>query len=150
MKKQLLFLLLFFIILSVLISPRSITAQTSSPDIQPDLEATAEATLSAEVATPSAEVEEASPSAKVEEKIQEKTQKDITETTGEVKSKLAQYLDENPLEPLNPFNFVQHAIRRAVDAGVPANMLVLLLLFPIVASFIAISRHILGLRGCGV
>lgn len=110
-------------------------------------DATESATLSADIATESAT---ASPSARVEEKIQEKTETDITETRGAVKGRLAQFLDQNPIGPLSPTNFVQHAIRRAVDQGVPANMLVLMLMFPVVASVIAVSRHIIGLQGFGV
>lgn len=101
----------------------------------------AEATMEAQTATPSANVVE---------KIEEKKQKDITETTPKVQSKLARYLEETPQEPLGPTNFIQHAIRRAVSQGVPANVLVLILLFPVIASFIAASRHIIGLQGFGV
>ena len=93
---------------------------------------------------------QASPSAKIEEKIQEKSEKDITVTTGPAKSKLAEHLEKHPIGDLSIFNFMQYAIRFAVGNGVPANMLVLLLLFPVVASLIAASRHLLGLRGFGV
>jgi len=93
---------------------------------------------------------EASPSAQVSQKIEEKKEKDITESSGPAKGRLAQLLDSNPIAPLNPTNFLQHAIRRAVDQGVQANVLVLILLFPVIASFIAASRHIIGLAGFGV
>lgn len=92
----------------------------------------------------------ASPSAEIVEKIQEKKDQDITETGGKQKSKLETYLDENPPGPLSWNNFLQHAIRKAVSNGLPVNVMVLLLLFPLIASFIAASRHIVGLRGFGI
>jgi hypothetical protein len=107
------------------------------------LEATtgADATMSAAAATPSAQVEQI---------IQEKKDKDITESGGKQKSRLAQYLDDNPPEALSWNNFIQHAIRYSVNEGVPANTIVLVLLFPLIAALIAASRHIIGLRGFGI
>ncbi len=95
---------------------------------------TAEATISAE-ATDSSKL--ASPSAEVVEKIKEKKDQDITETGGKQKSKLETYLDENPTESLNWNNFIQHAIRKAVSNGLQVNVIVLIILFPLIASFIA-------------
>lgn len=120
-------------------------AQTSRVDLVENV-ATPASTESAE-ATASAT---ATPSAEVVQKIEEKKERDITETTGQAKSRLAQLLDNNPVDPMNPTNILQHAIRRAVESGVPANILVLILLFPVIASFIAASRHIVGLSGFGV
>ncbi|MBP7740656.1 hypothetical protein KA089_00550 [Candidatus Woesebacteria bacterium] len=108
---------------------------------------TAEATISAE-ATDSSKL--ASPSAEVVEKIKEKKDQDITETGGKQKSKLETYLDENPTESLNWNNFIQHAIRKAVSNGLQVNVIVLIILFPLIASFIAASRHVIGLRGFGI
>lgn len=125
-------------------SPGFALAQTVSPAIQNEtLTATneASATASAQTATPSADVVE---------RIAEKKEKDITETTPQVKSRLVRFLEETPAQPLSVTNFIQHAIRQAVAQGVPANILVLILLFPVVASLIAASRHILGLQGFGV
>lgn len=104
----------------------------------------------AAVATSSANTDEASAAAEVEKKIQEKKAEDITETTGEQKSKLAAFLDQHPAKPLSWHNFVQYAIRSAVNRGLPANIIVLLLLFPFIAAIIAASRHIIGLRGFGI
>lgn len=132
-----LFLSFFFL---VAVSARAY-AQVPSPS-------SGDATSSAEFeATQSAE---ASPSGILEERIQQQIQKDITQTTSQAKSKLASYLDETPVPALSPLTFIQIAIRNAVNHGVPANILVLLLLFPVVASLIAIFRHIIGLRGFGV
>lgn len=92
----------------------------------------------------------ASASAEIEQKIQEKKDQDITETGGKQKSVLASYLDEHPIKSLNAFNFLQHGIRKAIERGLPANIIVLLILFPIIASAIAASRHIIGLQGFGI
>ena len=92
----------------------------------------------------------ASPSAQVEQKIQEKKERDITEPNPVQKSKLAAFLDQNPPGNLSWNNFLQHGIRYAVSQGVQPNVLVLVLLFPLIASLIAASRHVMGLRGFGI
>lgn len=126
MKKRLLFL--FCLIFSAsLFFPFRVWAQES------------EATEAAQEATPSSIVE----------RVVEKKE-DITEPTPKVKGKLERYLVEYPIKPLTVTNFLQHAIRGAVKNGVPANTIVLILLFPLVAAIIAASRHILGIRGFGI
>lgn len=130
--------------------PGSLTAQTATPrpllqaeleilgnDASPSTQATSEASLS-------------SPSAEVVERIQKKTEEDITQPTTKQKSKLAQYLDDTPVSPLSWNNFIQHALRNAISKGIAPNIIVLVLLFPLVASLIAASRHIIGLRGFGI
>lgn len=82
--------------------------------------------------------------------IQERKDSDITETGGRQKDELALLLENNPVNEPTPLNFLARSIRNAVDKGVPANTLVLLLIFPLVSFFIAFSRHIVGLRGFGV
>lgn len=47
-------------------------------------------------------------------------------------------------------NPLKYLIRSSVANGVPANTLVLLLLLPIVAAFIAAARHLVGLQGFGI
>lgn len=59
-------------------------------------------------------------------------------------------LSAQKLGPVWPANPVKYAIRGAVAAGVPANTIVLLLLLPVVALFIAAARHLIGLRGFGI
>ena len=76
-------------------------------------------------------------------------QENITQTT-ETKGRLERVIEERTIGSLSPTNVVQFAIRRAVDEGVPANTIVLLLLFPVVATLVAAARHFLGLRGFGV
>ncbi len=136
------YLILILFSLFVFLVPRQAFAQVVRQPVQPI--ATVSSSLSATSSS------EATTSATIQEKIQDKIEKDITQTTSQAKSKLAAYLDEHPVPPLSPLTFIQHAIRNAVNNGVPANILVLLLLFPVIASFIAIFRHIIGLRGFGV
>ena len=51
---------------------------------------------------------------------------------------------------MNPTNFLQYAIAQAETAGVPLETIVILLLFPVVATVIATARHFIGLRGFGI
>ena len=48
-----------------------------------------------------------------------------------------------------PLNFMKVGIRRAVESGVSINTVVLLFLFPMVASLVAFSRQVVGLNGFG-
>ncbi|MCC6711422.1 MAG: hypothetical protein IT416_03685 [Candidatus Pacebacteria bacterium] len=124
----------------------SLTSPTQAIDIDPISEVV-EATSPIEASDTG---KLASSSAEVDQKIQEKKDQDITETGGKQKSKLAAYLDEHPIGSLNLFNPLQHAIRQAIANGLPANIIVLLMLFPLIASIIALARHIVGLKGFGV
>ncbi|MEK7514077.1 MAG: 7TM domain-containing protein [Patescibacteria group bacterium] len=90
----------------------------------------------------------ATPTAKID--IQEAARQDITERTSPIKDRLGAYLAEKPREKLNWHNFLQQAIRQAVEKGVSANTIVLVLLFPLVAGLIAAARHLLGLTGFGI
>lgn len=96
----------------------------------------------------SLEPEPATPAAKID--IQEAAKQDITQSTSPVKDKLGAYLAEKPIGKLSWHNFLQRAIRQAVDKGVSANTIVLVLLFPLVAGLIAAARHLLGLTGFGI
>lgn len=59
-------------------------------------------------------------------------------------------LASQTLGPIWPLNPIKYAIRGAIAAGVPANTIVLLLLLPVVAAFIAAARNLIGLRGFGI
>lgn len=124
-------------------------AQTSATNnlVAGEIELVLEASAEADA---SGSAESASPSAEIEQKIQEKIDKDVTDPSGETKNKLVAYLDDNPPEPLSWNNFLEHAIRNAVKEGVQPNVIVLIILFPLIASLIAASRHIIGLRGFGI
>ena len=101
--------------------------------------AAAEATASAEMATSAGILS-----------IEAVTKQDITERTSAVKGRLEGYLDEKEIGKLSWLNFLQQAIRQAVDKGVSANTIVLVLLFPLVAGLIAAARHLIGLTGFGI
>jgi len=80
----------------------------------------------------------------------EPVRNDITQQNKETVEPLKKILDSQVLQGLNPTNIIKYAIRRAVDAGVPANTIVLLLLLPFVAAFIALARNVIGVRGFGI
>ncbi len=116
---------------------------TGVVELQPPLLATmtAEATTSGKLASASSQTQQF---------IQEKKDQDLTETGGKQKSRLAAVLDEHPISGLTWYNPLQFAIRRAIEQGLPANIIVVLLLFPLIASVIAASRHVIGLTGFGI
>jgi len=75
---------------------------------------------------------------------------DITQKTQEVVGPLEKIINEQTLGPVWPKNPLKYAIRAAVEAGVPANTIVFLLLLPFIAAVIAATRHLVGLRGFGI
>lgn len=103
---------------------------------------------------PSIAPAESSPSAESSESAQvlpsPEPKPDVTQPTAEVKGKLAKVIEENPAGPLSYDNFLRYSIERAVGHGVPANTLVLIMLFPLAVTLVAISRHLLGIRGTGI
>jgi hypothetical protein len=76
--------------------------------------------------------------------------REITEKNPETLGPLEKLIDAQMLKSVFPFNPVKYAIRGAVNAGVPANTIVLLLLLPVIALVIAFSRNIIGIRGFGI
>lgn len=74
----------------------------------------------------------------------------ITKETKEVVEPLKNELNRQVIGKLGPSNFLRHAIKKSVEAGVPPNTIVLLLLLPGVATLIAAARHLIGLRGFGI
>lgn len=75
---------------------------------------------------------------------------DITQKSEESLGPLEKLLKSQRLGSVWPKNPVKYAIRGAVDAGVPANTIVLLLLLPLTALIIAFSRNVVGIRGFGI
>ena len=75
---------------------------------------------------------------------------DITQKTEEVVGPLEKLIKNQKIDSVWPFNPVKQAIKNAVNTGVPANTIVLLLLLPIVATVIAGTRQIIGIRGFGI
>jgi hypothetical protein len=74
---------------------------------------------------------------------------DFTKTE-QVKPRLDAVLERQELGTLGWSNWLKIPIRNAVNSGVPANTIVLMLLFPLVAALIAGGRHIVGLQGFGI
>ena len=74
---------------------------------------------------------------------------DLTQKTPQTLGPLEELLNKQKLGSVlgNP---VKYAIRGAVNAGVPANTIVLLLLLPISAFVIAVTRNVIGIRGFGI
>ena len=101
-----------------------------------------------EQAASSAAMIEASQSSIVKTVVEKEP--DITEPKPEVKGKLEKILEENPVGSLNPFTVLRHGIRYAVARGVPANTIVLMLLFPLIATVVVIARHVIGLQSFGI
>jgi hypothetical protein len=54
------------------------------------------------------------------------------------------------LGSLGPFNFLKHSLKVAVEYGVSPEALVLLLILPLLATLIALSRYLLGVKGPGL
>jgi len=154
MKKTLFFL--FCVLATITLNIKTVSAQTNVPIKASSGDGTATASTnvtdlsSSESAKSTTSGETTSPSEIVNEKIQEKKDKDLTDTSGKQKSELALFLENNPPSELSWNNFLQHSIRKAVAGGVPANVIVLVLLFPVAATLIAASRHIVGLKGFGI
>lgn len=129
-----------------LVSP--VSAQSPSPQserlrlLEERLE---RATQSGLVVSPSPQ--EATPAA-VTKKVEK--QPDLTEAKPEVQGKLEQYLSRQELGPLSVTNAFKHVIRLAIERGVAANTIVLVLMFPLVAAWVAFSRHVIGLAGFGI
>jgi len=92
--------------------------------------------------------EESTEAAVVQEEV--KPPKDDLTEPKESKSRLEKVLDSKDVGHLTPMNFLQVAIRRAVANGVPANTIVLMMMFPLVAVLIAAARHVVGLQGFGI
>jgi hypothetical protein len=113
---------------------------TEAP-ISLDATQSAAASEAAETATPAAQT--------IVQQVTEK-KPDVTQPGGEVAGQLERLVLEQPQTPLMVTNFLQHAIKRAVAVGVPANTIVLVILFPLVAALIAGARHLIGLRGFGI
>jgi hypothetical protein len=65
-------------------------------------------------------------------------------------SELEKALAEQQLNSLGITNFIKHAVHRAVEAGVPVNTIVLILLLPILIAVIAALRHLVGIHGFGI
>jgi hypothetical protein len=122
-----------------------VQAQTKT-DVVPAVNLT-EIPVASESTFPATPAVDSSESAK--QVIQDKTDQDLTQSTGKVAGTLADFLASHPVESKG-WNVLQVAIHKAVAKGLPANMVVLLLLFPVIATIIVFSRYVLGVQSFGV
>lgn len=120
------------------------TAQSPSPSVKA-LRATGvpDASVSGEIATSEGKLT-------VTPEPTEAPRSDLTQKSQETVEPLKKILQDQVLGSVFPYNPIKYAIRGAVDAGVPPNTIVLLLLLPGVAALIAAARHLVGLRGFGI
>ncbi|MDR0463214.1 MAG: hypothetical protein LBG64_03280 [Pseudomonadales bacterium] len=129
----------------------SISAVWAQEEIELDVVVYPEATESTYAAQ---YVEEATPATMIDPELQQLLQEirdqDLTEVRAGVVDELALLVEQQDLGHLTVFNLLRHAIYGAIARGLPANIIVILLMFPILASLIAFSRHIIGLRGFGI
>lgn len=51
---------------------------------------------------------------------------------------------------LTPFNFMSFWVQKAIENGVSQEMIVLILMFPIIATIIAFIRHVIGFKTLGI
>jgi len=63
---------------------------------------------------------------------------------------LGEILINQTLTPIGPTNFLKVAISFLLSTGVSKETVVLLLLFPLVASLVATARYLIGIRGFGL
>lgn len=106
-------------------------------------------------ATPTLEVTEATEATASSTFIENPTatavpKADLTQEREETVEPLKKILESQVIGSVWPFNPIKAAIRSAVNAGVPPNTVVLLLLLPGVAALVAAARHLVGLRGFGI
>lgn len=63
---------------------------------------------------------------------------------------LEQYVLDKGGPVLTPLTFMRYLIHAAVTKNASASMIVFLLLFPVIASLVAFSRHVVGLTGFSI
>lgn len=57
---------------------------------------------------------------------------------------------ERPLDGLKPWNFLYYGVNYMIDNGVPSNTLYMLLILPVIATMIAFSRQVIGVKSFGI
>lgn len=80
-----------------------------------------------------------------------KSQGNLTETAGQGPVyKLELVLETNKTGNWNVINSLRKAEEVAIDRGVPANTIVLLLLLPLIATLVSVLHYMFGLSGYGI
>ena len=149
MKKHLIMAFLFAFIALPFVSYVPVYAQvqelneleTAIDELAPEATSPAEATDSAE----------ASASAEERRRLQQLKEDDVTQPEQpEVKDRYLELLEQRPIDRVSLLNFFGYAVQYAVDKGVPANTIILVLLLPLLATIIAFVRHVIGLPSIGI
>ncbi len=121
----------------------SIVAAQDVPTISAETESTESATTATQSATTSSDPILDFPLTR----SQSIRSSDITDSTGETANRLELLLAGQQLQGIAPWNIIRHAIRLAVTREIPVTTIAFILLFPLIASLVAFSRHIVGLSG---
>lgn len=80
-----------------------------------------------------------------------KPKENITEPSSpEVKYRLESVLDRQQIDGWNGVNSMRKVVRVAINRGVSANTIVLLLLLPLVATLVSVLHYVFGLTGYGI
>lgn len=66
------------------------------------------------------------------------------------RDRLRSALVEQKLGPISIANFLKHAIRAAIDKGVPTNTIVLIFLLPLIGTIVGALYYLVGLTGFGI
>jgi len=75
----------------------------------------------------------------------------ITDTTkGQITDSLELVLQNQATGKWNGINSLRKVVRLAIDKGVAANTIVLLLLLPLVATLVSVLHYVIGLSGYGI
>lgn len=91
--------------------------------------------------------QEASPTATITPRPTESPREPLDQPT---QDRLQAALKQQEIGPLSPTNFLKHAIRLAIDRGVPTNTIVLVLLLPLIGAVVGALHYLVGLTGFGV
>jgi len=80
---------------------------------------------------------------------------DVQEMVKKLKSKNQEYQllsvhTQRPLKKIRPWNFLSYLLSFLVNQGMSLNTIYLLFLLPIVATLIALARHIIGISSLGI
>ena len=129
----------FFLLLSIIgiiaATPLPVLAQTNTPSTSPP--------TPTKQATPAAHITNAPT-------IQNSNEITNPEQDKQKKAVLTALINQRHVNHVSFINFIPFAIQYAVQAGVPTNTIVLILLLPLLATIVVTFRYIVGLSGIGL
>lgn len=110
-----------------------------------------ESTLESELATQEADATAAARLERERQEAERKKKEDVTQPEQpEQKDEIKQLFEMRPIKELNFSNFFAYAVQHAVDVGVPANTIFVILALPLLAMLVAFVRHVIGLPTLGL